>query len=153
MKYSLIKMELKYWLFKMESFLLEKIYNAINYIDEKLGFVERFKGEDAPYCGHGYSIYEGKFTCEIYHDIYTAKYTKLPIWNIHYDDHVKQWMLENTLSLTIHTDYYPHDSNGHVTFNRKYFGFLNCIKGFFKKCAKIEGYNCKRRFEFSLYRK
>jgi len=51
----------------IKSRIAKNIYYFFEWLDRKLGYYERFKGETAPYCGYGYSGHTGRFT-ESYYD-------------------------------------------------------------------------------------
>jgi hypothetical protein len=53
---------------KYKSHLAEFIYNMLYFIDKKLGKVDDYGYETAPYCGHHYSGHRGYFTASSYHE-------------------------------------------------------------------------------------
>jgi len=52
----------------VNAFLAKLIYRLFFYLDGKLGYVERYDYETAPYCGHHYNGHNGKFTSSSYHE-------------------------------------------------------------------------------------
>lgn len=74
------------------------LYNFAYWLDCKLGYMETFKGEYAPYCGHGYTGHTGKFTESYYSEVGGVKHVKvlqkyLYIGNDDYYEKPEGWYL------------------------------------------------------------
>lgn len=50
------------------NFLAKSIYLFLVWLDRKIGKYEGFRGETAPYCGHGYNGHTGYFTQSSFHE-------------------------------------------------------------------------------------
>jgi hypothetical protein len=56
------------------------IYDALFYLDEKLGYLNKYRGESAPYCGHSYNGHSGKFTGSAYNEGDGVKWAIVFFW-------------------------------------------------------------------------
>lgn len=66
----------------MKNKILKSIYNLVYYLDEKLGYLNTYRGESAPYCGHSYSGHKGKFTGSEYNEGDGIKWAIIFFWVI-----------------------------------------------------------------------
>lgn len=64
----------------MTNKILCSIYNLCFYIDNKLGYIESYDYETAPYCGHHYDGHKGKLTASDYHEGDGEKYCIFLFW-------------------------------------------------------------------------
>lgn len=71
--------------------LAKLIYNLFYWIDVKLGTIEEYDYEAAPYCGHHHNGHKGKFTHSDFHEGMGGKglNTKCPFLKIYWHDEEK----------------------------------------------------------------
>ena len=77
----------------MNQFLLKSIYQLFHCLDNKLGLIESYDYETAPYCGHHYNGHKGKFTASSYHEGDGEKYCIFLRWVIVKNTEEKTWYM------------------------------------------------------------
>lgn len=74
--------------------ILSFIYDCFYYLDEKLGYLETYRGESAPYCGHSYNGHSGKFTGSGYAEGDGVKWAIILFWVIAEHTEEKDWYIQ-----------------------------------------------------------
>ena len=78
----------------MTNKILCSIYNLCFYIDNKLGYIESYDYETAPYCGHHYDGHKGKLTASDYHEGNGEKYCIFLFWVVAKCTEDKNWYMQ-----------------------------------------------------------
>ena len=78
----------------MKNKILSSIYEILFFIDSKLGYVNNYRGESAPYCGFSYSGHTGKITASSYNEGEGEKYCIILLWVICKNTEDKNWYIQ-----------------------------------------------------------
>jgi hypothetical protein len=73
---------------------LSFIYDCLYYLDEKSGYLNKYRGESAPYCGHSYNGHKGKFTGSQYNEGDGIKWAIILFWVIAKDTEEKNFFVQ-----------------------------------------------------------
>lgn len=79
----------------MKNKILKSIYNLGYYLDKKLGYLNTYRGESAPYCGHSYNGHNGKFTGSAYAEGDGVKWAIIFFWVIAEHTEEQDWYIQN----------------------------------------------------------
>lgn len=74
--------------------ILSFIYDCFYLLDEKLGYLNTYRGENAPYCGHSYNGHKGKFTGSEYFEGDGLKWCIFLFWVFAKDREYKIWYIQ-----------------------------------------------------------
>jgi hypothetical protein len=78
----------------MKNKILKSIYNLAYYLDDKLGYLNTYRGESAPYCGHSYNGHNGKFTGSAYNEGDGVKWAIVFSWVIAEHTEERDWYIQ-----------------------------------------------------------